>query len=104
MTLIIALGSASIAAVRIFRRLRKNRIDRFYTQAIALRRSLTESSDPAEIERVVNKVRGLQNQAYDLLVDEKLAADESFRIFIALSNDVLRQLGAPDEQVGISDA
>ena len=28
----------------------------------------------------------------DLLVDEKLAADESFRIFVTLSNDVLRQL------------
>ena len=30
---------------------------------------------------------------FDQLVDEKLGADESFRIFITLSNDVLRQLG-----------
>jgi hypothetical protein len=27
-----------------------------------------------------------------MLVDEKLAADESFRIFITLSNDVIREL------------
>jgi hypothetical protein len=29
-----------------------------------------------------------------MLVDEKLAADESFRIFITLSNDVVQQLDA----------
>jgi hypothetical protein len=39
-----------------------------------------------------DEVRTLQNTAFDLLVDEKLAADESFRIFITLSNDVLQQL------------
>ena len=103
-TLIVALGSAAIATVRIFRMRRKNRIDGFYTQTIALRRSVTDSSAPDEIERVINEVRSLQNQAFDLLVDEKLAADESFRIFITLSNDVLRQLGASDEQVRVSDA
>jgi hypothetical protein len=102
-TLIVALGSAAIATVRIFRMRRKNRIDGFYTQTIALRRSVTESSEAAEIDRVINEVRSLQNQAFDLLVDEKLAADESFRIFITLSNDVLRQLGAADEQVRVSD-
>ena len=103
-TLIVALGSASIAAVRIYRMRRKNRIDGFYTRTIALRRSVSASSEPAEIERVISKVRSLQNQAFDLLVEEKLAADESFRIFITLSNDLLRQLGAADEQIRISDA
>ena len=39
------------------------------------------------------KIRNLQNEAFNQLVDEKLGADESFRIFITLSNDVLRQLG-----------
>jgi TRAP-type uncharacterized transport system substrate-binding protein len=95
-TLIVAIGSASIAAVRIFRMRRKNRIDTFYTQTIALGRSVTADSPPDEVERVIREVRGLQNTAFDLLIDEKLAADESFRIFITLSNDVLRKLGDSD--------
>ena len=103
-TLIVAIGSASIAAVRIFRMRRKNRIDRFYSQTISLRRSVNASSDPEDIERVTKEIRSLQNQAFDLLVDEKLAADESFRIFVTLSNDVLRQLGDTDEPLRLSDS
>ena len=38
------------------------------------------------------KVRELQDTAFDQLVDEKLSADDSFRIFVTLSNDVLDQL------------
>lgn len=103
-TIIVAVVSASIAAVRIFRMRRKNRIDTFYTQTIALRRSVTNSTKPDELARVVKEVRALQNAAFDLLVDEKLAADESFRIFITLSNDVLRQLGDIDPSLRASDA
>ena len=93
-TLIVALGSASIAAVRVFRMRRKNRIDRFYTRAIALGRSVNESSSVEEQQQVIRQVRELQDSAFDQLVDEKLAADESFRIFITLSDDILRRLGA----------
>ena len=91
-TLIVAIGSALIAATRIFRMRRKNRIDTFYSKTIALQRSVDESSGSDEITQVIDEVRALQNVAFDLLVDEKLAADESFRIFITLSNDVLQQL------------
>lgn len=97
-TLIIALVSALLAGVRIIRMRRKNRIDRFYSKTIELRRSVTDATDPEERQRVIGEVRDLQTTAFDLLVDEKLAADESFRIFITLSADVLRQLGANDKQ------
>jgi TRAP-type uncharacterized transport system substrate-binding protein len=47
-TVVVALGSALFAMVRIFRMRRKNLIDTFYTQTIALQRSVNESSTPAE--------------------------------------------------------
>jgi TRAP-type uncharacterized transport system substrate-binding protein len=93
-TLLVAIVSAMLAGVRILRMRRKNRIDRFYAATIEIRNSLRGSIDPTEYKQAIAKVRELQNEAFDLLVDEKLAADESFRIFITLSNDVLRQLGA----------
>lgn len=96
-TVIVALGSAIFAFIRIFRMRRKNRIDKFYTKTIALRRSVNETTSPEEVQRTITEIRELQATAFDLLVDEKLAADESFRIFITLSNDVLRQLGDPSE-------
>jgi len=51
------------------------------------------SQDQTELEQAIAQVRELQNEAFDQLVNEKLGADESFQIFITLSNDVLRQLG-----------
>jgi len=98
-TLIVALGTAVVAGFRILKMRRKNRIDRFYAATIAIRSSASDSQDPTDRGRAIANVRELQNEAFDLLADEKLAADESFRIFITLSNDVLRQLGA----AGIND-
>jgi TRAP-type uncharacterized transport system substrate-binding protein len=91
-TLIIALVSAMIAVVGIMRARRKNRIDRFYLETIEIRNSCKGSTDPLELQQAASKIEQLQDEAFDLLVHEKLAADESFRIFVTLSNDVLRKL------------
>jgi len=97
-TLIIALASATLAGFRILKMRRKNRIDEFYSAAMNIRNAISESSTTDEIAVAVAKIRELQNTAFDQLVNEKLSADESFRIFITLSNDVLYQLGAKQEQ------
>jgi hypothetical protein len=49
----------------------------------------TEARDNA-----IQEIRKLQEVAFDLLVDEKLAADESFRIFITLCSDIVSELRA----------
>jgi hypothetical protein len=43
----------------------------------------------------ISRLRALQTEAFEMLVDEKLAADESFRIFITLSNDIIKELNVP---------
>jgi hypothetical protein len=92
-TLVIGLVSGVYAVIQIYHRRRKNRIDRFYTKVIALRDSISKESTDAERAAVVAEVRQLQNNAFEMLVDEKLAADESFRIFITLSSDIIGELG-----------
>jgi TRAP-type uncharacterized transport system substrate-binding protein len=91
-TLMIALASATLAGFRILKIRRKNRIDRFYAAAIEIRNSISGSSTADERTLAAGKIRELQDTAFDQLVDEKLSADESFRIFVTLSNDVLDQL------------
>ena len=98
-TMFFALLSGTFAAVRIYNIRRKNRIDRFYSAAIALRKSVSDTTLLAERVEAISRVRALQTEAFELLVDEKLAADESFRIFITLSNDIIDELkdaSAPD--------
>ncbi|MDH4124311.1 MAG: hypothetical protein OEW64_02590 [Gammaproteobacteria bacterium] len=91
-TLLIALASAGLAGVRILKRRRKNRIDRFYADVIRIRNSVTAESSAADRARARQQLCELQQTAFDQLIAEQLAADESFQIFITLSNDVLEQL------------
>ena len=91
-TLFVALASASIAGVRLYRMRRKNRIDTFYARAIEIRRQAAATEDEVERQRLADEMRALQETAFAKLMDEKLAADESFRIFITLSNDVLAEI------------
>lgn len=92
-TLLIGLVSGIYAVVQIYHRRRKNRIDSFYTDVMALRDTITEDSSATDRENAAAKVREMQNSAFRMLVDEKVAADESFRIFITLSNDIIAELG-----------
>ena len=91
-TVFLAILSGTIAGLRIYALRRKNRIDEFYAEAIRLRTLIDDDSPTDERLGLVTQVRMLQTKAYEMLVDEKLAADESFRIFITLSNDIIREL------------
>jgi hypothetical protein len=91
-TVFFALLSGAFAGVRIYNIRRKNRIDRFYSATLALRQSISDSTPMDQRRDAVSELRALQTEAFEMLVDEKLAADESFRIFITLSNDVIREL------------
>ena len=94
-TIFFAFLSGGYAAVRIYNIRRKNRIDRFYSAAIELRKSVSDETPAAERRNAISRVRELQTEAFQLLVDEKLAADESFRIFVTLSNDIIDELKDP---------
>ncbi len=91
-TILIGIISAGFAGLRIYHMRRKNLIDTFYSAVLVIRKSIDETTTTQQREDKSDEIRALQLQAFDLLVDEKLAADESFRIFITLSSDVLRQL------------
>ncbi|MGI9201659.1 MAG: TAXI family TRAP transporter solute-binding subunit [Woeseiaceae bacterium] len=90
-TLLIGVISAAFALFRILKIRRKNRIDTFYAAALAIRDELTDADGEEAVYLAIEKLQTLQDEAFAQLVDEKLSADESFRIFITLSNDILDQ-------------
>ena len=100
-TVLIAVISAVFGGMRIYRVRRKNRIDTYYSAVIDIRNAAAESKSDEERESMIGEVRRLQDSAFSELVNEKLAADESFRIFIRLANDTVaeleREIGARDD-------
>ena len=91
-TLLIAAISASLALVKIYRVRRKNRLDEFLVEVINIRNSVSPQSSEAERAEAIAKIRALQDYGFEQLVDEKLAADESFRIFIELTKSTVDEL------------
>lgn len=69
-------------------RRRKERIDVFYQRVLDLRES-AESAPPAA---TLTALDAIERDAYQALMDERLAADESFRIFIELATAVRRNV------------
>ncbi|NQZ82702.1 MAG: hypothetical protein HRT52_16965 [Colwellia sp.] len=62
------------------RQRKKDRIDRFYLRVLAVREQLDELSLLAALQQL----KEIENEAFQLLIDEELVADESFQIFLTL--------------------
>jgi hypothetical protein len=90
----IALFSAAFAATRMYKLRRKNRIDTYYAKVMEIRRRAPETALAGERVAATRELRALQNNAFEQLIADKLAADDSFRIFITMSNDLIRELSA----------
>jgi TRAP-type uncharacterized transport system substrate-binding protein len=84
-----------LALARFWRGRRKGHIDRYYADALAIRAKLAQESSVQQRAACMTEARGLRDRALASLIDEKLAADESFRIFQALIHDVIRECETP---------
>ena len=96
-TIGVALFTALFALVRYVRGLRKGRIDKFYSAALEIRGKLTQERNPERRKEFVKPLRDLRAEAFKLLIKEKLAADDSFRILQALIYDIIRECESPPQ-------
>jgi hypothetical protein len=77
-----------IALARWHSRQKKDRIDAFYSRILDIR--LRAASEPGE--KLLSELQQLELEAFESLIAEKLAADESFRIFIELLTRAMTEL------------
>ena len=88
-TLVAALATAFVALVRYLRGRRKSRIDKFYAEALAIRAKLLQEQDAQQRKMGIAELRTLRDRAFSLLINEKLSADESFRILQNLIGELI---------------
>jgi TRAP-type uncharacterized transport system substrate-binding protein len=96
-TVVVALFTALFALLRFVRGLRKGRIDKFYSAALEIRGKLAQEQNPERRKEFVKPLRELRAEAFRLLIKEKLAADDSFRILQALIYDIIRECESPPQ-------
>ncbi len=97
-TIVAALATAFVALLRYLRGRRKSRIDRFYAEALAIRAKLLQEQDAQQRRIGIAELRTLRDRAFSLLINEKLSADESFRILQNLIGDLIHEFDPPAEQ------
>lgn len=97
-TLLAALATAVVALLRYLRGRRKGRIDRFYSEALAIRAKLLQEQDAQQRKICIAELRTLRDRAVSLLISEKLSADESFRILQTLIGDLIHEFDPPAER------
>lgn len=93
-SLIIAFGSAIFTFNGWNKQRKKNRVDKFYAKILEIKALAENSNNAVDIMQLVSQVQLTQNKAFELLMNEKLVADESFRIFVELSKDTIHSLEA----------
>ena len=98
---LVALTVTGIVALGRWRaKTRKNRIDTFYERLIALRREVGVKDRAA----LLSEINALEEDAFGLLVRERLAADDSFRIFMDLAANLRKELQVSAPGTASADA
>jgi TRAP-type uncharacterized transport system substrate-binding protein len=71
---------------------KKNEIDKYYKALMRIRNELHTLTSKEHCKRIERELIVVQERAMDLLLDEKLFADESFSIFLNLSNIIMDEI------------
>jgi len=80
--------TGAVAFARVHSQRKKDRIDEFYSRIMSIRqRATSEAHEP-----LLRELQALETEAFESLIAEKLAADESFRIFIELLTRAINEL------------
>ncbi|MFK8047449.1 MAG: TAXI family TRAP transporter solute-binding subunit [Halioglobus sp.] len=80
--------TAGVYLARLAIQKKKDRIDEFYFKVMQIRQRAKH--EPSQ--RLIEELQQLEREAFESLIAEKLAADESFRIFIELLTRALTEL------------
>jgi TRAP transporter TAXI family solute receptor len=90
-SIVIVLYGAVVSMQEQMKRKRKDRIDVYYNKVLDVEMSLEKGTlkDPG---RAVKELNELKRHAFRQLINEKLAANESFRIFIELANETIEKI------------
>lgn len=92
LTLVIATGSASVAIERRRRQARKDRLDLYYKRVLEARPAPGATAEENQLANA--RIRAIQAEVFDLVVAERIDANEALVAFLTLSNQALAETDA----------
>ena len=88
----IALVSGLLSLTKWRKQAKKDRIDVFYEKIMEIKRSIPKLRSSRETRQRILELQREQDKAFQLLIDEKLQANESFRIYMEFNKEIIQTL------------
>jgi len=86
-----------------YRQLRKKDIiDTYYQQLIDIRNQMDSYISQEQIVERINYIKLLQNETMDLVIREKLSANESYLVYMKLAEMVSRELAEKKQKLSLN--
>ena len=92
LSIIIALWSGIISLTKWQAQKKKDKIDEFYEDLMNIKNGIAHIDTIPEGMKRVKRVQAAQNKAFEMLIAEKLVANDSFRIYMELSKETINEL------------
>lgn len=85
----IALTSGIISLSRWQKQKKKDRVDVFYKVLLEIKNNIPKIKTSKDAIGMIKEIQTAQNTAFEMLINEELEANESFRIFMELSKETI---------------
>lgn len=92
LSIIIALWSGLVSLTKWQAQKKKDKIDEFYEDLMNIKNGIARIDTIADGMKRVKRVQLAQNKAFEMLIEEKLVANDSFRIYMELSKETINEL------------
>ena len=92
LSIVIAVISGIVSLSKWQAQKKKDEIDEFYEDLMNIKNAIRTINTLPDAMRKVKHVQAAQNRAFEMLIAEKLVANESFRIYMELSKETISEL------------
>lgn len=94
LSIVLALVSGLVSLSRWQKQKKKDRVDVFYKDLIVIKNNISAIKTSKDGLEKLKNIQNQQTHAFDMLIEEKLEANESFRIYMELSKETINELKA----------
>lgn len=88
-TLMVAIGGLISGLLQWNKRRKKDRLDKYLSEILVIEQQINTIHGSNQLQSAYNRIAQFKQEAFAQLIDDKLAADESFSIFLNLANNTM---------------
>lgn len=92
LSIVIAIFSGIVSLTKWQAQKKKDKIDEFYEHLMKIKNRISRMQSVQDGLKDVRQIQTAQNKAFEMLIAEKLVANESFRIYMELSKETINEL------------